>query len=76
MIRESERKSILYFDLNQEDHAMLGYKTAREKGKKLYSSLDPYETGPHNLQEWWDDVIIIIVLAAAAGAILWLYLKF
>jgi hypothetical protein len=55
---------------------MLGYKTAREKGKKLYSSLDPYETGPQSTKEWWEDVIIIIVLAVAASALIWLYVKF
>lgn len=51
---------------------MLGYNTAKAKGKSLYSSLSRHDEGPQSLKEWWEEVIIIAILALAGGTIAWL----
>ena len=51
---------------------MLGYKRAKEKGKRVYS--DPYDNGPQNVEEWWTEIIVSGVLIV--GMIAFFYFLF
>jgi len=53
---------------------MLGYKKAKEKGKRVYS--DPLDPGPQNVEEWREELIIVIVILVAAILVGFLFTKF
>ena len=54
---------------------MLGYNTAKAKGKSLYSSLSRHDEGPQDLKEWWEEVIIITVLVIIGTGLAYLILQ-